>query len=66
MPIRLHAFDRGAVLEGHGPLPPLTVRLHRMDQTGELLSWIGGSTGPPPEVPPLGWGPATQVAPDNP
>ena len=24
-----------------------------MDQTGELLPWIGGSTGPPPEMPPL-------------
>ena len=65
VPIGLHAFDRGAVLEGHGPLPSQTARLHSMDQTGELLPRIGGSTGPPPEVPQLGQGPSIQVAPDN-
>ena len=43
-----HAFDRGAVLEGQGPLPSQAVRLHGMDQAGELLSRIGDSTGPPP------------------
>ena len=36
-----------------------------MDQTGELLPWIGGPTGPPPEVPSLDRGPATQVAPNK-
>ena len=48
VPNGLHAFDRGAVLEGHRPPPPRTSRLHGIDQTGELLPWIGGSTGPPP------------------
>ena len=48
VPNGFHAFYRGAVLEGHGPLPPQAVRLYGMDQTGELLSRIGGSTGPPP------------------
>ena len=43
-----HAVHRGAVLEGHGPLPQWAVRLYGMDQAGELLSGIGGSTGPPP------------------
>ena len=65
MPIGLHASDRRAVLEDHGPPPPWTAGLHQMDQTGELLPWVGGSTGPPPEVPPLGQGPTTQVVPDN-
>ena len=62
VPIGLHASDRRAVLEGHRPPPPRIVGLHQMDQTGELLPWVGGSTGPPPEVPPLGWDSATQVA----
>ena len=48
VPNGLHAFDRGAVLEGHGPPPPWTVRLYGIDQAGELLSWIGGSAGPLP------------------
>ena len=52
-------------MEGHRPPLPRTARLHIMDQTGELLPQIGGPTGPPPEVPPLGWGPITQVAPNN-
>ena len=65
VPIGLHASDRRAVLEGHRPPPPQTAGLHQMDKTGELLSRIGSSTGPPPEVPPLDQGPATQVAPNN-
>ena len=48
VPNGLHAFDRGAVLEGHGPPPSRAARLYRMDQAGELLSWTSGSIGPPP------------------
>ena len=48
VPNGLHAIHRGSVLEGHGPPPPRAVRFYGMDQAGELLSWIGGSTGPPP------------------
>ena len=47
-PNGFHAIHRGSVLEGHGPLPPWAVRFYGMDEVGELLSWIGGSTGPPP------------------
>ena len=47
-PNGLHAIHRGLVLEGHGPPPLRAVRFYGMDQAGELLSWIGGSTGPPP------------------
>ena len=31
VPIGLHASDQRAVLEGHGPPPPRTIRLHIMD-----------------------------------
>ena len=48
VPNGLHAIYRGAVLEGHGPPPPWAARLYGMDQAGELLSQIGGSTGTPP------------------
>ena len=46
VPDGFHAIHRGAVLEGHGPPPQWAARLYSMDQAGELLSRIGGSTGP--------------------
>ena len=48
VPNGLHAVHRGSVLEGHGPLPPWSVRFYGVDQAGELLPQIGGSTRPPP------------------
>ena len=36
VPNGLHATCRGSA------------RFYSVDQAGELLSWIGGSTGPPP------------------
>ena len=48
VPNGFYAVHRGAVLEGHRPLPQWAVRLYGMDQAGELLPWIGSSTGPPP------------------
>ena len=47
VPNGLHAICRGSVLEGHGPPPSWSVRFYSVDQAGELLSQIGGSTGPP-------------------
>ena len=48
VPNGLHAIHRGAVLESHRPPPQWAARLYGMDQAGEILPWIGGSTGPPP------------------
>ena len=38
----IHALYGRPFLCGHGPQTQWAKGLHRMDQTGELLSWIGG------------------------
>ena len=63
VPIGLHAPHRRGVLEGYGPPPAWTPRIHPVDQEGKLLSQAVGPVGPTPGVPPLDRGTITQVAP---